>query len=403
MGLRIGCYNFSRVYPHIVSRFQDLYAPCVSYSKTLSDYLTVGSCSSSGFLFSNCDSSATIYTTVTTTYDAQSLSTAPADLAPLPTGSYLLPITVPEVYQSSCLDTASHAWSCSLPPNSIVMTISNIIGNPRTSYYSINISSEEVPMSYFYGAQPPVIPSEPVLHLVNDTQSPQEGPAWFFQLPYDKVIVVPEDQLSPPSNLKRDRFELREEEKDFSQKGVAQIGAKPWFCYWNDTILETFIYVNKASMSGASASGASVSVASTSVNSGSAWSSTPWQGNYQMQTATTTSPPSIATSQSGYGYSRSSQYVRSNYPKIVKVEERRIPGISHPPYCVKMEIQGDNSARPWQDNEGNQVQFWLNETEPYLPYASAKRSVPEDVIARDTELVQRQQSPRVCQCVWRSS
>jgi hypothetical protein len=83
-----------------------------------------------------------------------------------------------------------------------------------------------------------------------------------------------------------------------------------------------------------------------------------------------------------------------NYPKVVKLEERRIPAAgAQLPYCVKMVIQPDGSALPYMD-AGNGLQvLYLNETEPIEPAPPAKRSLP------GVELVERQ-TPRLCQCVW---
>lgn len=304
----------------------------------------------------------------------------------LPTGKYFLSLAAPSVSQSACLNTYSlySAWSCALPPDSIKVSILEDAGNPSTGCYNITMNSNDVP-SYFYGTQPPIIPSEQVLHLVSDTQNPQGGPAWFFEFPYDKLVVVPEDQLSSPSSVKRDGFELREEEKDFTRKGVAQAYDKPWFCYWNNTILETFIYVNKTSSSGAQVASASIAITST---------------QYIRGPTKTTMAASAETSSSSYGYSDPDML--NGYPKVVKVEERRVPGISQQPYCMKMEIQYDGSARPAQDSDGNQIYFQLNETEPFIPLSSVKRSLSDDIVARDVELIQRQ-STKVCRCVWQAS
>lgn len=99
---------------------------------------------------------------------------------------------------------------------------------------------------YPYGTQPPVLTQQQVLNLVSDSQNLARGPAWFFEIPYNKLVIIPEALLSEPSS-KRD-LEVRKDypAHDFtSRKNVAQPGDKPWFCYWNGTLLETFIYVSQ--------------------------------------------------------------------------------------------------------------------------------------------------------------
>jgi hypothetical protein len=276
-------------------------------------------------------------------------------------------------------------------------------GGSQTSRYKITMSSSyDVPMSYTYGTQPPVIASEQNLILVNDTQQTQRGPAWYFEVVYDKLVVVPGNALSLPSNAKRNDIDIRGHGGDFSKKGIAQSGDKPWFCYWNNTVLETFIYVNQTSQSGAqeaSASAASVSMAtSTDTAQGvqvSVYSSQSLASNGMFPSKTTTAP-SAATTSSAYG--NIVPGLLEGYPKVIKLEERRIPAAgAHLPYCVKMEIQPNGSALPYRDpnNGGLQVVLYLNETEPSELAPPPKRSLP------GAELVERQVL-QMCQCVWLS-
>jgi len=339
-----------------------------------------------------------MFTTVTTTYDALSLSSAPTNIPPLPTGTYSLSISTPSISEQSCLDTSSlySAWSCALPLDSVDVSISMRNEGSDTARYEITMASTyDVPMSYIYGTQPPVIASEQNLILVNDTQQIQWGPAWYFAVVYDKLVVVPEDDLPPPPNVKRSDMDMRIYERSFSQKGVAQTGDKPWFCYWNNTVLETFIYVNQTSKE-ASASAASASMATSTVLQANVEpiSSTQLLANHGMQPSQTTTAPSATTSSSANGNTIPGMF--EGYPKVVKLEERRIPAANaRLPYCVKMLIQPDGSALPYLDpnNGGSQDVLHLNETEPSEPAPPAKRSLP------GTELVDRQ-TVRLCQCVW---
>jgi hypothetical protein len=338
-----------------------------------------------------------MYTTVTTTYDYQSLSTVPTGIPALPTGTYSLSIATPSgsVIQQNCLDSASlySAWSCGLPPGSIDVSVALLIGGSQTGCYQIKIgSSDDGLMSYNYGTQPPVIDSEHILNLVNDTEESQWGPAWYFEVAYDKLVVVQESDLpSPsPSSYKRNDINLRDTDNDFSRKGVPQTGDRPWFCYWNNTVLETFIYVNQTSRSGASASAASVTMATSTGNAQSSY-----EGAYLIQSSASygLQPSQTSTAPSAASSGNTIPAMFPAYPKVVKVEERRIPAGAQLPYCVKMEIQPDGSALPYKDSNGLPIQLNLNETEPSLPAPSAKRSL------HGTELIERQ-TVRMCQCKW---
>jgi hypothetical protein len=104
---------------------------------------------------------------------------------------------------------------------------------------------------YAYGAQPPLSPGPECLSLVIDSQDPERGPAWSFEEPYDKVVILPANAFSPSGNSKRhvhDRDGDGHPVGSFTtRKDVVQPGDKPWFCYWNGTVLETFIYVSTKS------------------------------------------------------------------------------------------------------------------------------------------------------------
>lgn len=340
-----------------------------------------------------------MFTTVTATYDALSLSSVPTNIPALPTGTYSLSIATPTISQQSCLDTSSLyvAWSCALPPNSVDVSISTLYGSSKTPRYKIMMApNNDLPMSYTYGTQPPVIPSEQNLILVNDTQHPQWGPAWYFEVVYDKLVVVAEEDLPPPPNEKRNDIDIRNYERDdLSRKGTLQTNDKPWFCYWNNTVLETFIYINKTSNSGdqeASASAASASMAtSTSVAQGSAGYHIHSSASNGILPSQTTTAPSAATSSIN-----TVPGMLDGYPKVVKLEERRIPAAGAIlPYCVKMKINSDGSASPYRDPDNNGLQdvLYLDETEPSEPAPPVKRSLP------GTELMDRQVL-RLCQCVW---
>ncbi len=92
--------------------------------------------------------------------------------------------------------------------------------------------------------------SEPLsLELVNDTFDLQRGPAWFRMLPYNKTILLPSDALTPPE-LECSDFRpntLGVGLGDYKRKNLAQVGDRPWLCTWPQTYLEIFIYAQQNS------------------------------------------------------------------------------------------------------------------------------------------------------------
>jgi hypothetical protein len=219
-------------------------------------------------------------------------------------------------------------------------------------------------MSFAYGAQAPILSYPQIMKLVTDSEEPEKGPAWWFQLPYNKLVILREGDLSM-INSKRDVVEERggngdwHETGDFMRKGVAQPGEKPWFCYWNGTLLETFIYVNQTSAAGSQQASSSAAMTATT----SAPSSTqPATGTYSS------SVPTSNVQSQGSSYSGQSQlpYFPPAYPRVIKLEERRIPrGAQNiAPYCVQQIVQSDGSTMPYMNSTGQPVTIYLNETQP---------------------------------------
>ncbi len=263
-----------------------------------------------------------VTTTMTTTFDASPITSAPPNLPTLPTGSYAVPISAPSAVQNSCLSNTqqSPAWSCSVPMSQYTVEIEGIPGDGNgldNNQISLTLGNTTFGGYYPYGTQPPVLKQIQQLHLVIDSQIPDRGPAWFFEMKYDKLVIVPEAGLSV-TNGKRD-LEIRDPSNyvtsDFAgKKSVAQPFDKPWFCYWNGTLLEAFIYVNLSSSAATQSSG-------------------PGTASQTSSTCTSTAP--TKTSQAPSSSTSSAQQLPkfpSAYPKVMKIEERRVPN-SYPPYC----------------------------------------------------------------------
>ena len=204
-----------------------------------------------------------------------------------------------------------------------------------------------------YGAQPPQLNQPANLVLMKDKDDFNKGPAYVFQQQYDKVVIVhagdlPGAILSPKrSFLKRWFFDKglknrgnlmgRQEDDQWASTTIAKPMDRPWYCYWNNTILEGFIFVTRDANVSASASGASPSAAATSSGS-----DTFPAARHRRQSPA--SPPS--------------------YPKSVKFEERRPINPSHQPYCVQMQILYTNQVNPVRNpNTNGPNTIYLSEIE----------------------------------------
>ena len=341
-----------------------------------------------------------VYATLTTTFDATPFTTLPTGVSPLPTGTYALEVTEPSAIESSCiLDSAqSAAWSCAMPFSPLQISVQGLPGSSSLVDNEAIINFGNNSMTYFpYGTQPPVMSQSQVLSLVTDSQNPERGPAWFFEMPYNKLVIVGENDISP-SNSKRNVNPDEIIAQNFMRRGVAQPGDRPWFCYWNGTLLETFIYVNLTS-SAANQTSSSITSSSTSPTGTSTYGGT-------LASSTSTTPSSASTSgvQSGGTSSSGSSQEPSfapPYPNVIKLEERRISEGPYTiaPYCVQHIINPDGSAVPALNSTNQPITIQLNETDPStISPISAKRSLGGKRGKRDGNL--RERSASCCGCVW---
>ena len=254
-----------------------------------------------------------------------------------------------------------------------------------------------------YGSQPPQLNQPANLVLMKDKDDFNKGPAYVFQQQYDKVVVVHEGDLpggipsSKRSFLKRWFYDKdrerhgnlmeRQEDDQWASTTFANPIDRPWYCYWNNTILEGFIFITKDANVSASASGASPSAAATSSGSD------PFPGA-RLKRQSPASPLS--------------------YPKLVKIEERRPLNPSQRPYCVQMQILYTNRPNPVLNPNTKSVNtIYLSETEsqslvqnqamPGIADAPPLPSLPASASGypkkRDT-IEKRITAPNSCQCGW---
>ncbi|KAF2167186.1 hypothetical protein M409DRAFT_66220 [Zasmidium cellare ATCC 36951] len=378
-------------------------------------------------------------TVVTSLYDA-SLIASPTSGAP-PTGTYALTLGQPEETQCACLPSQAQqvAWDCNLTPNAALGISVEIPGPGKPSGASVFYASNDTTIAY--GAQLSSMNTPFAQFLtVQDNDDKSNGPAFYFQQFYDKVVVVPEEAIAVPSDSKKGKrgeyppgFIVPEEWSH--RKQVATPGDKPWFCVWNGTFLEGFIYIQQAAS-------VSSSVASTTsaANSTSPPHTTPPPSTTTGFTPTppTTPPPDIITTtitapfttatftgaasdfnewasarvdeakrrfygkelEDGYHAKEKRQNPNDAwsqmevFPYIVKLEERRLPNNPQNPYCQQYQVLDSWGANWVADNDGNPIIVELNEQDPsYGAYESAG-------LASQTK--RKRTIPGGCHCQWMS-
>jgi hypothetical protein len=391
--------------------------------------------------------------TVTSTqsmFDA-SLIPAPTGMPPLPTGQFMLPLGIPQEQEKNCLMNADqfNAWSCNTPPspeyveihqNSQGFSILKMWGSAPPK----DADGTKPRFNYTFGAQPPRVQPMQRLYWVSDLEEPARGPALHFQTTYDKLVILDASQLGTQMKAKRSPDALPEPSSPSPhyRHQILQTGQQPWFCYWNQTFVEGFIYMQQSSSAArgggqplaipssptSRASPASFSLASTSGHSVAATSSpTVAKRNGEaiprfMRRGADKDYSAAASSASASSFPSPTGSL-PQLPFIMKVEERRVPNSAAAvqPYCQKMLVPSNGEPMPLRDDDGNPIRVNLMESDPsvsefataFSPKKTAaatstaphqRRAAEEAAELREyfrrNELWKRNDPPKSCHCLW---
>ena len=239
------------------------------------------------------------------------------------------------------------AWDC---PDGANLNVSVSILAPHTPQLSIGYTMPSDPQmpnppspQIRYGAQPPTLPAPVSMNLMRDKDEWSNGPAYFFQQSYNKTVILKTSELSTYQKSKRSETDLssliERRQSSWKLNQFVNIADKPWYCFWNGTFLEGFVYVtqNEGSPQASNAAAASSFASATASATVSGYS------KERRQAGLTTKA--------------------NTYPKVIKIEERRPLRNAPAPYCQQMQIMNSGQPAPYEPN-GSPIIFNLTENEP---------------------------------------
>ncbi|KAF3061789.1 hypothetical protein GL218_03114 [Daldinia childiae] len=299
---------------------------------------------------------------------------------------------------------------------------------PLQEGFSYNESATLKNNVYLWGMQPPEL-TNVRLKLVNDVHEGPRGPAWNFEVAYNKTVIVPDQALSAspsssPSAAHRRRTLYG---GGFKRKG-AQIGDRMWICHWDNTILEAFIYANQNNsikpMPGppppastediptglTTVPGAAVTGPPEGFNNGGGLtpSDVPY-GSPQDHHGTTaasdglpnpTDTSSTATSSSISDQDIPMPQIYPPYPRVIKVEEHRNADSSAAkPWCRQFQINENNEAEAIKV-DGKTVDIIINEDEGVFGPGPPKDGVVERHIGGRGGGIGMGSDMSDCGCMW---
>jgi hypothetical protein len=391
----------------------------------------------------------------TTLFDASII--ASPTISP-PSGTYALTLSTPTNTDASCLvdQSQAQAWSCNLAGNPALAISVGIPPGPKpTNGAFIFYASSDTEICY--GTQYQFMETDFAPFLtVQDNDDLSKGPAFYFEQTYNKIVVLPEATFPVPPDpnnnkgKRQDNFQLPPGWG--AQKALAKPGEKPWFCVWNNTLLEAFIYVTEpaaanstalttsttasatANASAASSSTAtSGSISTTTTSSPWAWSATsiPLTGSFTTTISNTVTTTTITAPMEAYSHINE-QYHQGDgdgdaddqdphkarlrarqappadaqdmydtldmYPYVVKLEERRMAGNAVQPYCQQYQILNNGQYGPTvYPNTNDPIIITLEEQDPtYSAYQSA------GIAGSRSKHKRQMQIPNDCHCEWSS-
>lgn len=321
------------------------------------------------------------------------------DAAPLPTGvpppnctpgSYNMPTTNISLNTSSCISNQryANAWGC-LQEEPVPFWI-KYLGSAAIIRLGKPGPGKTPGQGFNYGPQVPDLNNSfyPLTPSI-DKDDPSAGGAMFVDVLYNKLTVVPAYAFSTHSKRSLKFSDLQE--RSIAPTPVS-IGEMPYFCWFNQTLLELFIYSNRSTTAGAANSTAYAYPSSTTLSSSlfsdvastsMALHASSSLNMNEVTSPTTTPPPSLSydgawPTTSEY-WPPSERLVRRDddddypiYPKQIRLAEKRAPsGDDVKPYCIQMEVQDHWILCPI---EGSYIE--INEVEPNLQGSSRRWNRP---------------------------
>jgi hypothetical protein len=317
-------------------------------------------------------------TNVASMFDASPIP-EPTGIPPMPTGTFFFTLGTPVEEQRKCIAPTREvdAWSCGVPNMPLLIEFSHSSYHPTAKIYPAAPPNEMERVQY--GPQPPKVQLEQKLIWVSDLAEPDRGPALHLQTIYDKIVVLDSKHFPSPGLKARDASPPAFFPPSPLHRYASTPGEEPWYCYFNATFIEAFIYIQQPIDAG-QAEQSTVSRSSPTPTDSLPAATSLAQGSFVTSTSPSLSSHAGATTQhptrtgvvlprnpssnsrvSSTTLSSSTQSlptpfeIPSRFPYIIKVEERRLPNPAFTPFCQRMQILEDGTRVPKPDTPENKI------------------------------------------------
>ncbi|KAF1951298.1 hypothetical protein CC80DRAFT_597456 [Byssothecium circinans] len=163
----------------------------------------------------------------------------PTPSIPIKQGTFAVALGNARQQSSACLarSNESAAWACTSDDVLQVSILPSTSQQPGQRLISIGSPSHVKWTSY--GQRPLAIPTTTLI-ASQDPESPDDGLAYHFQTTYNRTVLIKDDQL-PVSSMASGRMNMA--------SPMIQEGDQPWVCFFNQTVVEGYIYVSRRAVS----------------------------------------------------------------------------------------------------------------------------------------------------------
>lgn len=270
---------------------------------------------------------------------------------PIKRGQFNIALGDARQQSSTCLSRAneSAAWACS-NDEVLEITIGADEKTQQPDKTTVAIKSTNQRQKAKYGQFPlEILPS--LLTPSEDPEAPQKGLAYHFKTSYNRTVLLA-NQDPPIKNMPSGRMAIENSE--------LKEGDKPWLCFFNETIVEGFIYVSLRS------SLTNITVSNSTVAPG---------GIERGGSADPQSVPSL--------------------PYTLKLSEQRRPN-GPLPYCERRTVSRDGSI---SSTSTEKLLLMPSDAAFTLGSTTARRYMPRSGLSADRKR-QTLSSDRSCRCQW---
>ncbi|KEF60369.1 uncharacterized protein A1O9_01929 [Exophiala aquamarina CBS 119918] len=275
---------------------------------------------------------------------------------PCPTGHYTLALNQTEEVDTCVVDPAlKNAWGCM----DFAKLGINIFEIPNGGSLQVVFDDYSIrPQQFKYGPQPPdfngtAFTMEPYM----DREDDDLGVALFFSVLFDKLSILPAEALSPPSERKRSiPASHLTQRTDWEDPNWLSIGDQPWYCYWNSTVSEFWIFLDQDMNLWDSWAATSTITSGYPTSTGQTSSIYPTNapGAPTTNIESKGSPPQSSPTPYNDPYWNGAKNKRQTtqigapgiFPKLVKMVEKRKPHSNIQPYCQQMQVLNNWQIMP---------------------------------------------------------